>query len=145
MVGAVDGIYGNSREEAIYCTYAQDAGGARLDGARHQYQLRFAPAQLPPAKAFWSLTMYELPSRLLIANAGRRYRVSSAMRPPLARDADGGITLHIQRNPPCPARQANWLPAGTGPFFMVLRLYWPEAAALAGRWQPPPLQRVPPA
>jgi Protein of unknown function (DUF1214) len=61
MVGAVDGIYGNSKEEAIYPRYTIDSTGQRVDASKHRYTLRFAPGQLPPVNAFWSLTMYELP------------------------------------------------------------------------------------
>lgn len=142
MVGVVDGIYGNSKEEAIYCVYSLDADGKRLDAAKHRYQLRFLPGQLPPAKAFWSLTMYDLPTRLLVTNQINRYLISSAMLRHLVRDADGGITLYIQRNQPCRQKVANWLPAADGPFLMALRLYWPGEEAIEGRWHAPLLERV---
>ncbi|HJQ99122.1 MAG TPA: DUF1254 domain-containing protein, partial [Candidatus Polarisedimenticolaceae bacterium] len=66
MAAAVLGIYGNSREEAMYPVYFVDEGGAKLDGT-NRYSLRFPPGQLPPANAFWSLTLYELPASLLYA------------------------------------------------------------------------------
>ena len=65
MSGAVLGIYGNSREEAMYPAYAVDAAGAPLDGSKHAYTIHFAADQLPPVNAFWSLTLYELPSSSL--------------------------------------------------------------------------------
>jgi hypothetical protein len=67
MAAAVIGIYGNSKEEAMYPVYFTDASGQKMDGS-HQYTLRFAPGQLPPVNAFWSLTLYELPASLLYAN-----------------------------------------------------------------------------
>ena len=143
MVGAVDGIYGNSKEEAIYCVYSLDVHGERLDGAKHAYQLRFAPGKLPPVNAFWSLTMYDFPSRLLVTNQINRYLINSSMLPQLTRDADGGITLHIQRNRPATHKEANWLPAADGPFLMALRLYWPRQDAIEGRWRAPALERLP--
>ena len=73
MLAAVLIIYGNSKQEAMYPVYAVDANGQKLDGAQNRYILRFAPSQLPPVNAFWSLTMYELPSRLLVANPLNRY------------------------------------------------------------------------
>jgi hypothetical protein len=142
MVAAVDGIYGNSREEAVYCVYAHDANGLPLDGAKRRYTLRFPPGFLPPIKAFWSLTMYELPTRLLVENQMDRYLINSAMLPQLTRDEDGGITLYIQRNRPSPRMEANWLPAADGPFLMYLRLYWPDAEVLDGHWQAPSLEEV---
>ena len=113
----------------------------KLDGANH-YALRFAPGQLPPVNAFWSLTLYELPSSLLYANPLNRYLINSAMLPDLKRDADGGITLYVQNAPPGGDKEANWLPAPKGPFIAVMRLYWPKKEALDGEWKSPPLQRV---
>jgi hypothetical protein len=141
MSAAVLGIYGNSKEEAIYPAYFVDAGGQALDGS-HRYALRFAPEQLPPVNAFWSLTLYELPASLLSANALNRYLINSAMLPGLKRDADGGITLHVQNASPGADAESNWLPAPNGPFFCVLRLYWPKPEALDGRWKAPQMQQA---
>jgi hypothetical protein len=58
MAAAVLGIYGNSKQEAMYPVYYVDEAKQKLDGA-NRYTLRFAPGQLPPVNAFWSLTMYE--------------------------------------------------------------------------------------
>ena len=97
MAAAVLGIYGNSKQEAMYPVYAVDADGQTLDGA-NRYTLRFAPGQLPPVNAFWSLTMYELPASLLVANPLNRYLINSPMLPQFKRDADGGLTLlHPER------------------------------------------------
>ncbi|HEX9167551.1 MAG TPA: DUF1254 domain-containing protein, partial [Roseiarcus sp.] len=138
MAGAVLGIYGNSKDEAIYPVYFVDSARKPLSGAS-RYELRFAPGDLPPVNAFWSLTLYELPSSLLSANPLNRYLINSAMLPSLKRDDDGGVTLTIQHADPGADEQANWLPAPTGPFFVVMRLYWPKADALNGRWMAPPL------
>ncbi len=142
MGGAVLGILANSIDEAIYPTYIMDADGQKFDGA-NRYTLRFAPGQLPPVHAFWSLTMYELPSRLLIENPLNRYLLNSPMLPQFKRDADGGLTLLIQNESPGKDKQANWLPAPKGPFFMVMRLYWPKPEALEGNWTAPSLTRMP--
>jgi hypothetical protein len=143
MRATVSGIWGNAKEEAIYPVYYIDDSGERLDG-RRRYALRFPPGQLPPANAFWSLTMYELPSRLLVPNALDRYLINSSMLSGLKRDADGGITLHLQHESPGLDREANWLPAPAGPFVAALRLYWPKQAALNGQWKQPPLRREEP-
>ena len=141
MIAAVVGIFGNSKVEAMYPMYTVDAQGTKLDGANH-YALRFAPRQLPPVNAFWSVTMYELPASLLVANPLNRYLINSPMLPQLARDADGGLTLVVQNESPGPGRESNWLPAPTGSFFMAMRLYWPKDEALPGAWSAPPLQRL---
>ena len=141
MVGAADGIYGNSKEEAVYPSYLIDSAGQKLDGSNNRYTLRFPPGQLPPVNAFWSLTMYELPSRFLVANALNRYLINSSMLPTLKRDADGGLMLYIQHQSPGTDNESNWLPAPHGPFVIALRLYWPKPEGLNGDWKKPPLQR----
>jgi hypothetical protein len=136
--GAVLGIYGNSKDEAIYPIYFTDSAKKPLSGA-NRYELRFALGDLPPVNAFWSLTLYELPSSLLSANPLSRYLINSPMLPGLKRDDDGGVTLYIQHADPGADEQANWLPSPAGSFFVVMRLYWPKADALDGRWTAPPL------
>jgi hypothetical protein len=142
MRGAASGIYGNSREEAIYPPYYLDSKGQRLSGDGNRYVLRFAPGQLPPVNAFWSLTMYELPSRLLVANPLNRYLINAPMLADMKRDADGGLTLYIQHDSPGTDKEANWLPAPKGAFLMAMRLFWPKPEALDGGWKKPALQRI---
>ena len=141
MQAAVDGIYGNSKEEAYYVGYFVDSEGKQMDGSEN-YTLHFPPGQLPPANAFWSLTLYELPSHLLSSNPIDRYLINSPMLQKLKRGVDGGLTVYIQHESPGPSKQSNWLPAPEGTFLVVLRLYWPEADVLNGRWKAPPLQRA---
>lgn len=140
MSGAVLGIYGNSKEEALYPAYFTDAKGQSLDATSQRYTLRLAPGALPPVNAFWSVTMYELPSSLLSANPLNRYLINSPMLPGLKKDADGGITLYLQHETPGQDKEANWLPAPKGPFWTVMRLYWPKPEALDGRWKAPALE-----
>src|SRR5215467_12941756 len=142
MLAAVLIIYGNSKEEAMYPVYTVDETGQKLDAAQNRYTLRFAQGQLPPVNAFWSLTMYELPSRLLVANALNRYLINSPMLPDLKRDADGGVTLYIQHDSPGEDKESNWLPAPSGPFLMFMRLFWPKAEALDGKWKQPTLRQT---
>lgn len=140
MLAAALGIYGNTQAEAIYLPYYVDADGQQLSGASH-YTLRFGPGQLPPANSFWSLTMYAEPTKLLAANPLDRYLLNSTMLAQFKPDADGGLTLLIQHESPGKDSEANWLPAPEGPFSMMMRLYWPKAAALDGSWKAPPLTR----
>jgi hypothetical protein len=141
MAAAVLGIYGNSKQEAMYPVYYTDDAKQKLDGA-NRYTLRFAPGQLPPVNAFWSLTMYEQPQSLLVANPLNRYLVNSPMLPQFQRDADGGLTLLIQNESPGKDKEANWLPAPKGPFSLIMRLYSPKDEATEGKWTAPPLRRA---
>jgi hypothetical protein len=140
MAAAVLGIYGNSKEEAIYEVYWVDASGQKMNGTK-RYAVRFAAGQLPPVNAFWSLTLYELPASLLYANPLNRYLINSPMLPQLKKDADGGLTIHVQHDSPGPQKETN-LPAPGGAFFAVLRLYWPKEEAVNGAWTKPPLEPV---
>ena len=135
------GIWGNSKQEALYPIYRVDADGQKLEGT-NRYSLRFAPGQLPPVNAFWSLTMYELPQSWLVANPINRYLINSPMLPQLKKDADGGLTLYIQNESPGKDKEANWLPAPKGPFAMYMRLYWPKQEAVDGKWKAPPLKKA---
>jgi hypothetical protein len=142
MAAAILGIYGNSKAEAMYPLYTVDAAGEKLDATKHRYTLRFEPGKFPPVNAFWSVTMYDLPASLLVANPINRYLINSPMLPQLKKDADGGVTLHIQNESPGQDKEANWLPAPKGPFWMAMRLYWPKEEAMSGKWKAPKLQRL---
>ena len=137
--GANLGIFGNSTDEAIYMSYFVDSEGKPANGARHSYTVHFAKDQLPPAEAFWSLTMYDAKTKLLAPNLKKRYLINSGMLPNLKRDADGGLTLALQHHEPPKAEQSNWLPAPPGPFYAVLRIYLPKPEVGNGQWKLPPL------
>lgn len=139
FAGAKLGIYGNSASEADYQSYFVDAQGAPADGSQHNYVLRFAKDQLPPTNAFWSVTLYDGKSKLLVDNPLDRYLINSAMLPKLKRDADGGLTLYIQAASPGEGKESNWLPAPAGPFYLILRNYSPAKAVLDRTWQKPAL------
>jgi hypothetical protein len=141
MAGTVLGIGGNSKQEAMYPVYALDEAGRKLDGA-NRYTVHFASGDLPPVNAFWSLTMYDLPASLLIANPINRYLLNSPMLPQFVKDADGGLTFYVQNESPGKDKEPNWLPAPKGPFFIAMRLYWPKQEALDGSWKQPPLQKT---
>jgi hypothetical protein len=140
MAGAVLGIYGNTAAEAVYPVLAVDSQGQKLDGA-NSYTLHFAKGELPPVNAFWSLTLYDQPASLLVANPLDRYLLNSTMIEDFVKDADGGITLYFQNQSPGADKEANWLPAPKGPFWVIMRLYWPKEAALNGAWKAPAIER----
>ena len=134
------GLYGNSGAEAIYPAYVVDSEGSFCNAAENNYTLTFADGELPPVKAFWSLTMYDGKTQLLINNPIDRYLLNSPMMDQFIIGEDGSVTFYIQKDSPEAELQANWLPAPDGPFYMVLRLYGPEEAALKGEWVNPPLE-----
>lgn len=140
--GTQVGIGANSRDEAMYPIYDKDSSGEPLDGSKHSYTLHFAKNQLPPVEAFWSLTMYNVPSQLLVKNPIDRYLINSPMLPDLKFDADGGLTIYIQNAPPGAEKQANWLPAPSGRFMMAARYYWPKPELLQGKWTSPQVQQA---
>ncbi len=140
-MGAMLGIYGNSSSEAFYATQQKGPDGKVLDG-RRQWVLRFPAGQLPPVSEFWSITMYSLPQRLLVANPINRYSIGDRTEG-LKLGADGSLEIYLQHENPGPAKVSNWLPAPAGPFFFVGRLYGPGPSALSGQWQLPALQERP--
>lgn len=139
---ALAGIYGNDEAEALYPMTTVDSSGQTLDGSKYRYELTFPAGQLPPVRAFWSVTMYDAKTQLLVDNPIDRYLVNSPMLPQMRKNDDGSLTIHIQKESPGAEREANWLPAPAGPVYLVMRLYWPEPAALDGSWQPPSVVRA---
>jgi hypothetical protein len=136
-MGAMLGIYGNTKEEAVYASQQTGPDGKVLDGTKH-WVLRFATGELPPANEFWSITMYKLPERLLCENPIDRYSISDRTAG-LQQGADGSLEIYIQNENPGPDKASNWLPAPDGPFFFVARFYGPKASLIDGTWKLPPL------
>lgn len=140
--GTQVGIGANSRDEALYPIYEKDAQGELLDGSKHKYTLRFAKGEQPPVNAFWSLTIYNVPSQLLVKNPINRYLINSPMLPGLKTDADGGLTLYIQADSPGKDKEANWLPVPKGPFMAAMRYYLPKPELLNEQWKSPQIERA---
>ncbi len=145
---AKGGIFGNNADEAVYPMTRVDSAGENLDGSQHNYTLTFPAGQLPPVNAFWSVTMYDGNTQLLIRNPIGRYLINSPMLPAMAKNADGSLTLHIRKDSPGKGLEANWLPAPDGPVYLVMRLYWPKTEAPSvlpagsGTWSPPAVTRA---
>jgi hypothetical protein len=136
---AMAGLGANSVEDAVYPLQLTDADGNAADGA-NRYVLRFDAGRLPPVDAFWSVTMYDQEG-FQIANPINRFALGD--RDALQPGQDGSLDILVQHTSPGPDKQSNWLPAPTGPFSLCLRLYAPRPEALDGRWNPPPLRRLP--
>ena len=137
------GIYGNDAIEATYPFTKTLANGEALDGSKNSYTLTFPAGQSPPVNAFWSVTMYDGKTQLLIENPISRYLINSPMLPNMKKNADGSLTLYIQNKSPGADKEANWLPAPSGEIYLVMRLYWPKTEAPSilppgeGTWKPP--------
>ena len=133
------GLGASPVEDAIFPTAFTMPDGSPFD-SNAKYEVRFASSGLPPARAFWSLTMYN-DRQLFADNPIQRYAIGSGDH--LRYDSDGSLMLYIQRESPGRDRESNWLPTPReGPFTLTLRLYWPAPAALDGTWAPPLVKRV---
>ncbi|ANY81618.1 hypothetical protein BB934_06235 [Microvirga ossetica] len=132
------GLGANLPEDAIYPMNLADETGRPLDGAS-KYTIHFEKGQIPPAAAFWSLTLYDSDG-FQVPNSLNRFALSSWM--PLKHNGDGSLDLYLQNESPGQNKEANWLPAPKGPFNVMLRLYAPRSDALTGKWNPPPVTKL---
>jgi hypothetical protein len=140
LVTAV-GLGANRAKDAVYPMSPKDAHGRAYDGANN-YVIRFPKGELPPVRGFWSVTMYD-PQFFFVANPINRYSISQ--RQNLKSNPDGSIDLYIQNKSPGADKESNWLPAPTGKFQLMLRMYWPnenDPSILTGTWEPPAVQRA---
>jgi len=142
------GIYANDAEEATYPMAKILSDGTPLDGSKHNYTITFPAGQLPPVNAFWSVTMYDGKSQLLIKNPVNRYLINSPMLPDMKKNADGSLTLYVQKDSPGTDKESNWLPAPDDLIYMVMRLYWPKTENPSvlppgkGTWSPPAIVKI---
>ena len=135
------GLGANRPQDALYPTSEGPDILKKYSGAK-KYVLHFNKGELPPVNGFWSLTMYDA-QYFFVANPLDRYTLSA--RNELKADADGTVPLYIQAANPGQDKEANWLPAPTGPFVLMMRMYWPKEHApsiLDGTWRPPAVERV---
>jgi hypothetical protein len=133
---AFAGLGANPIQDAVYPSLFADSNGDPLRADR-RYQIHFDKDQIPPVRAFWSLTMYD-ERQLFAANPIDRYAIGD--RDKLSFNPDGSLDLYIQRDSPGPDTESNWLPTpASGNFTMNLRLYWPKWEVLDGTWVPPPV------
>ena len=135
------GLGANRVQDAVYPTSLKDAEGKQYDGA-NKYVMRFPKGKLPPVGGFWSLTMYDA-NYFFVANPINRYSISA--RQNLKSNADGSVDLYIQNQSPGADRESNWLPAPTGKFVLMLRMYWPNQKSpsiINGTWTPPAVKKA---
>jgi hypothetical protein len=136
---ALGGLGANLPEDAIYPTAFVDGDGQPLSGA-NKYLLHFDKGKLPPANAFWSITMYDKDG-FQVPNAINRFAIGD--RDKLAFNADGSLDIYVQADSPGKDREANWLPAPKdAPFQPTMRIYSPRPEVADGTWAPPGFRRV---
>jgi hypothetical protein len=117
---------------SAYAWTHRDANGDWLDPTR-TYRLRL-PGPIP-AKDFWSVIVYDLWTRSMLAN-GQRFPSLNSYSPGVQTDEHGSVDVYIGPEPP-PGQQANWIRAlpDTG-WFPILRLYGPLEPWIDGTWKP---------
>ena len=102
---------------------------------------------MPVSPGFWSLTMYDGITRFTVANPINRYSLGSDNN--LKKNRDGSFTLYVQHDNPGADKESNWLPAPSGPFYLILRNYAPKPELgdalqnMATFQGPPPIVEVP--
>ena len=133
------GLGANLPEDAIYPLNLADSEGNPLNGA-NIYTIHFDKGEAPPAQAFWSITLYDQ-AGFQVANSINRFAVSSWM--PFKYNPDGSLDLYFQNESPGADKETNWLPAPRGPYNLTMRVYAPKSDALTGKWNPPPVVKVP--
>jgi hypothetical protein len=135
------GLGCNRPQDAIYPTSLKDAEHRSYSGA-DKYIMHFPKGQLPPAKGFWSLTMYNS-DYFFVTNPINRYSISA--RQDLKSNPDGSTDLYIQNASPGKDKESNWLPAPSGDFVLMMRLYWPntsDPSIIDGTWKVPEVKKV---
>ncbi|MCK4748829.1 MAG: DUF1254 domain-containing protein, partial [Bacteroidales bacterium] len=138
---AMFGLWGNTLEEAFYPETSVDSDSEALDCSKHNYVLHFDADEIPPVKAFWSLSMYKLPEQLFIENEINRYVISSVTEG-LKYEEDGSLNVCIQKENPGGEMTSNWLPAHDGLFSLQARMYWPDPVALDPLYVMPTIEKT---
>jgi hypothetical protein len=133
------GFGANPPEDAVYINSTADSAGRALNGS-NRYRMHFEKTNLPPVRAFWSVTAYDQDG-YFIANPINRYAIGD--RDALKFNPDGSLDVYVQGTSPGTDRESNWLPSGGASFNLTIRLYWPEEAIINGSWHPPALERLP--
>jgi len=132
------GLGALATDEALYGAGHFDANGQLLDGAR-RYTLRFEAHEMPPAEAFWSVTLYDA-DRFFYPNTIGRHAIGDRTRGlHLAQDGSLAITFsHDEPFAEATGEAVNWMPTPAGRFYLMLRLYHPREGVRG--WKIPPLQ-----
>jgi hypothetical protein len=124
---------------------AQYPGIGTADGqpinAKGRYVIRMTKEQLPPAKAFWSATLYDAKKGLFIPNDNYKYSVGENGGMKL--DQSGGLEIHISPKQPEGVPKENWLPSGgkDEKLDVIMRVYAPDLEAMKN-WKAPKAEKL---
>ncbi len=131
---SIIGPIGIPQEEAVYPQVAT-ADGKQMN-AMHDYVVRMTKDELPPAGAFWSLTLYDLDQGFFIPNDRKKYSVGENAGMKL--NKDGGIEIYIAAEKPAGVPEENWLPIPRADLDLSpqLRVYVPDLERMK-TWRPP--------
>ena len=123
---------------SVYWFASRDGTGAFLDGG-NTYKLN-VPGPVP-GKLFWSMTVYDVNTRCLIATDQNKAAIRSLVDKPQA-NADGSYDLYF--GPKAPAGfEKNWIPSVSGKaWFPYFRLYAPTEAHFDRAWILPDFEKV---
>jgi len=136
---SVVGPIGLPLEEATYP--AVTTGDGTPMNAMHDYVVHMTRDEMPPAKAFWSLTLYDMQNGFFIPNERRKYSVGENGGMKL--NDKGGIEIHISVEQSAGVPKENWLPINRKDENMdiILRIYVPDLEKLK-TWKPPQAELV---
>jgi len=136
---SIIGPIGLPQQEAMYPPVAT-ADGTPMN-ALHDYVVRMTKNELPPARAFWSLTLYDLNQGFFIPNDRKKYSVGENAGMKL--NADGGIEIYVAANQPAGVPIENWLPIERKDqgLNLILRIYVPDLEKMKA-WTPPKAEEL---
>ena len=81
---------------------------------KSSYEVTFPKGQIPPAKDFWSVTVYN-PEHFFYPNALNCYALGPKNKT-LKYNDDGSLTIYLGNQSPGKEKESNWLPAPDGNF-----------------------------
>jgi hypothetical protein len=136
---AYSGILEHWIEQSTKLRTFIDADGHDLTGA-NRYTLHFKKDEIPDAKAFWSITLYDERFNM-IENPIDRYAIGSLTQG-LKFGVDGSLEILLQHERPSAEKEFNWLPLPTGKFNLFLRTYLPGPDVMAQSYAPPMIQKI---
>ena len=139
LLVSVVGPIGLPLEEATYPAVTT-ADGKPMN-AMHDYVVRMSKDKMPPAQAFWSLTLYDLQNGFFIPNDRKKYSVGENAGMKL--NADGGIEIYVAAEKPEGVPEENWLPINRKDenLDMIMRIYEPDLEKLK-TWSPPKAEMI---
>jgi len=139
VLQSVLGPIGLPAHQAVYPAIVT-ADGKPMN-AQNDYVIRMSPEKMPPARAFWSITLYDVENGFFIPNDRKKYSVGENAGMKL--DSDGGIAIYIAAEQPSGVPEENWLPLNRGDIDVdaVMRIYSPDLEKMK-TWQPPKAEMI---